>query len=1423
MYTNYYALLLGIVLYLFTPALNKVNAQTFEYEQLSLKNGLSNSKVTCILQDKKGFMWFGTYDGLNRYDGYKFLVFRHNAKNPKSLTDNLITTLFEDRDGFIWIGTKWGGLSRYDCNTGEFESWKHNPNDSNSLSTNYITCINEDKQGKLWIGTYLNGLIIFDKKKTFLRIPEGKHPGMLNNGRIKAIYKGPDGIMWIGTGNGGLNRAGYVNKTYTFEAFSDNSLLARPLFSGSVLSICKGKNSMLWLGCSNGIGLFNPENGQCKSWKDLIKSSSNYNSPKKVWSVFESKTGKIWVGTSLGLELFDPNTGTFRQIIDQSNSNSGITSIFEDKSGVIWIGTLGKGIYKWQKNSEVFVNIVYKSDKSKSLSHPLVRSVFQDNEKHLWVGTENGINEYDSNNNKIFEYPTAEIRQASRIPFRISAINEDHNGNILFFVNRRGMFSINKITKAVKNHELAPNSDSRSPKYVRALFKDNQGSYWLGSELGLSEYKFRSKEHKYWPIQDKNQIFKNVSVSTIITDKSGNFWIGTDNGLFIFDKKTHLSRILQHNPKDSNTIVNDQVRALLEDKNGFIWIGTREGVNRLDPKTGEIRHFNELPGISVFGILEDAKGLIWLSTPDGLYSFAPQKSVLRQYRSEHFEAGAIFQNSNGDFFIGGQDGLIAFNPNDIRSNDNIPPVVVTNIKILDKVILRNGNLSKLIEIELGPKDYFFSVEFAALDYTNPEKNQYAYMFEGINDNWISLGNKHEAIFSNLNPGKYTLKIKGSNSDEVWNDAGVSLNIVVLPPWWKTWWFKTICALVLVSSAIGFFYYRTQILRRQKRNLELMVQERTRNIEIQNDLLEKQKERLEEQNIQITSQRDQLVELNEKIKKDSQLRLSFFTNVSHEFRTPLTLIQGPVDKILSVWKKNDEIGNLLLLVKRNSNRLCRLVDELMDFRSIETKSDTLKLSRCNIVKFTSDVAIMFNDLAIQRSIKYKIYLESEVIEVFFDFNKLEKIIYNLISNAFKYTKNDGEIEVYTGKCQYPAHHWDLEDFTIGDPLIGCEYFEVRVKDNGIGIDQDNLELIFSDFYREPLAESTSIGSGIGLALTKELVLLHKGMITVKSRKYSGSTFIVRIPVNYHLPKENDPVPDMVYDLAYSKNQVNNFIEDIKAIKAPALQINALEKRHLLIIEDNTDLRNFMIQQFSDYYRITEASNGTEGLNFAVTVKPDLIVSDVMMPEMDGMELCNRLKNDLKTSHIPILLLTARSDAESQIQGLEIGADDYVSKPFDINILLARISNLIQSREQLRKLFSISREISAKSFTSNPQDEKFLQRALDIVKENMSDINFGAKELVDKMCVSRSLLHQKLVSLTNQSAIDFITTIRLNESVNLMEKKELTIMEISMMVGFSDPYYFSRCFKKHFGKSPKAFAEELRNKTQRISGSSIALNP
>lgn len=1446
---------LGVVCLLATQTilgLHSLHAQkrSIRFQHLTTEDGLAQNMVDCMLQDRQGFVWIGTWNGLCRYDGYSLEVFSKESSPASSLGNNFIYALYEDRFGNLWIGTA-DGVYSYIYDKGTFTQVVLDGSEKNAITSiaafNDSTILMGSKAGVLKVQV-LNELGESRLVDAYPFAPE-----VLHGSRVNTLYTDPGSHIWVGTDEGvNVITPSGVEHLKTAPANTNS------ISSNHVLKIYQSGSGEFWIGTEFGLNQYNPGTGEIRRF---FHNPSNRRSllHNTVMDIIEDHRGDLFIATLGGLSILSAGEAGFLNHRNELNSeydlnNEFINCMMRDSRNNIWIGTERGGINFYNINQNTFEHFESEVGNSNSLNNSTINSIYED-ATNIWIGTAGGgLNRYIKKTKTYVHYTFDPNDERSLSSNFVTSIFPDEVGNLWIGTWGSGL---NKLSDLKNGHFIHCQDQNTGlvSNFVSSVAQSEDGTIWVGTIGGLSR------------LTPGRNSFETVSfgfdgpevsgVGCLTFDQEGNLWVGTRTGLFLIPKASgddpapSSIREFRHDSNDPNSISGNYVISALEDSEGHMWFGTYgQGINRFSGAGDSLKfeRFTTAHGLSnniVYGMQEDDTGNLWLSTDYGLSRLNIKDGKIRNFYisdgllNNQYYWSAAYKNSHGKLYFGGMNGLDTFYPEWINDEIIQPDVVLTDLKLLNESVIPgqeyNGvavlqkNISKADVVTLSYKEKMFAIEFSSFNYQEPGLIRYAYFLEGFDDHWNYVAsNRRYASYTNLKPGKYTFKVRASASNGEFTSPPALVKIYIAPPFWDTWWFRTFVALAFAAVIFGYIRLRTYALKRQKQILEKQVKERTerinqqkealsvqavqlrnnnRELEQKKELIEGQNQRLEVQNKEILDQRDQLIELNKKLKLVSQLRLSFFTNISHEFRTPLTLIIGPLEKLLKENKVGDEVQNTLSLINRNARRLLYLINQIMDFRKIEQGRMELKVTRGNFRDFCKNVFLAFEPLSEIKQISFSFRTHSMPAEVWFDVQKLENVLYNLLSNAFKYTPAGGCIRLDVNGLTFDESRLNPEATEVaGDKTV----ISIRVTDSGLGISEENIPLIFKRFYRIHSEEALKVGgSGIGLALTKELIRTHHGEIYVSSQLGEGSVFEVQFPClrgsygSGELTEYESDVPNIQHQVEVLKNEL------LDHTKETADQGNGhafdKNKHTVLVAEDNLDLRKFMILRLQNTYNVLEAQDGEAGIQLAEKHNPDIIISDIMMPKVDGLELCASIKNNLVTSHIPVILLTAKSSVENQIEGLEIGADDYLPKPFNFELLEARIQNLVESRRKLRLLFTGSAIIDSRQLAANAKDQKFLDHAIRTVEEHMEASDFGVKEFVKLMGISRSLLHKKLTALTDHSAADFINQLRMRKAMELLKQNDLNISEVAYSVGYNDPKYFSRLFSRHYGRSPKEFLQ------------------
>ena len=1380
---------------LFTnAAANGVDNSRLRFDHLSITDGLSQVSVETIFEDHRGFMWFGTHDGLNRYDGYQFKQFRHDPQNTHSLSSSMITVIYEDSDNTLWIGTEGGGLNRYNSHTERFEHFRHDATNPNSLSHDHISAIYQDTKGVLWVGTAGGGLNQMNDDKTqFIRFKhQTSDSNSLSHNNVRAIAQDSQATLWVGTDDG-LNR--FNANTAQFDHFKHQPTNQQSLSHNAIYTILEDDAGSLWLGTyGGGLNRFDAKTQSFESFKHQA-ANANSLSDDKIWSMHQDNQGILWVGTDGGgLNRFDVDKRSFSRYTYQSTdpqslSNNGVHSIYQSKKGFLWVGTLAGGINKIDSKQQQFGHIKHQSSVPASLSQDVVMSILEDSNKTLWVGTYDGglnrsINSTDRPNDGFEHFKHNPNDPKSLANNSVWAIAQDAK-NQLWIGTNKGVDKYNPATGQF-SHYMHNEADetSLSDNWVDDILIDNQGTIWVGTRGGgLNRLDANQRRFKRFMHQPSNpHSLSAQSITSLLEDTNGNIWIGTwGGGLNKFDPNTEQFVHYRFDKNDATSLGHDIVMSIHQDTQGTLWVGTYGGgLNKFDPQTKGFARYQEKQGLAnntIYAIVDDHQGNLWLTHNQGLSKFNLKTQAFKHYdiqdglQSNEFNA-AFFRSNSGEIFFGGIHGLNRFYPETIKDDMTAPSLVFTNFFLFNQQVPVSSHSSDNSKIFTLPQaightsqlnlDYRHSLvtfEFAALDYRSPMKNQYAYKLEGLDQNWIKAdANIRRATYTNLPAGDYTLRIKASNADGYWNEQGRAIKIRVDPPWWLT---KLAYALYLMSTVciiFGIYHYRTRALVRRSNELEQRVAQRTATI----NRLMTQKERM-------------------------------FANVSHEFKTPLTLILTPLESLSLKLGMND-FERKVSMMKRNGQRLLRMIDQLLELSKLEsTQLD--KQKNYSLTKTLNRTLTEFQPLLDSKSILLNYQAGDDAVLSLIN-DSLEMVLNNLVSNAIKYTPAGGKITITT---------------TLNDKNA-----VIVVADTGMGISLENQKIVFNRFTRANETHDENIpGAGIGLALVKELIDVNQGTITLTSELNLGSTFTVTLP----LSENQDVTVETTSGLTIpTVIEVDNRADVLPTSTDPDFQTEKAQssKPLLLLIDDNAEMLILLSDILGGIYNCITARNGEQGLENAKEQLPDLVVSDIMMPGISGFDVLKHLKNDPLTNHIPVVLLTAKSGAQSRMQGWTEKADGYLEKPFNADELKLRIANLLSVRSILRHRYQ--REFTDKHAihvslveTTNLENgldaanQPFFDKTQQILENHYNDEALNVAFLADELAMSKRQLTRKMKSLLDYTPSEFIRSFRLNKATEKL-KNGFSPSEVYHQVGFTSHSYFSQCFRAHYGCIPSSYASD-----------------
>jgi ligand-binding sensor domain-containing protein/signal transduction histidine kinase/DNA-binding response OmpR family regulator len=1321
--------------------------QQITFNSLDIEDGLSQNSVLAIAQDKQGFIWLGTRAGLNKYDSYRLTVYK-SQKNTKSLISSYITALLCDSKGRLWVGTA-EGLNLYNYDGDNFSRVNLGTSAVKTESQNRINSIYEDRNGRIWVASEHDLHMILPALKGFKLVTV---PLLYKGISLRSLLEDHTGKLWIGTVNG-LYHLEEKEKRFVITRVPLARYGLSDLTNVHLLSMVEDPQRNIWLG-TGGKGLIEIKyDGSTQRYKTINSVGLADNNVRRL--LLDGK-GNLWVGTQGGvsvMSLGDKTIATYKNEPwdEHSLSQNSVHSLYKDSLGNILIGTFFGGVNSYSPYATPFTVFNNKS-RAYRLNNNVISSVIEDEKGNYWIGTEGGgVNYIDKKRGAVQYYLNDPEDKSSIGSNLVKTIYRDHQNNIWIGTHAGGLNLFNKSTgkfiRYLNDKQMTLGSE------ITCILQDHSGKLWIGTETaGLNVFHYVNNQLK--PVAEQPVIpTESKAILAVIETSQHKVWAGTRQGLYII--KGRNVKHIKTAPTGSTIIAN----CLFEQTDGSIWAGTDDNgllkFNRQGTCTANFNTNHGLADSKVLGILAHGNEL-WISTGNGLSRLNLKSKKFINYTEADGLAGNVFNNNsyyksaNGQVFFGGYKGLTTFRPNQIPVNKQAPVVRFVNLKLANKVVKAGGdegilpqNMSGTNQLSLNYNQNVFTIDFAALSFIKPGKNKYKYLLSGYDKSWQDAI-VPSATYTNVPPGNYTFYAKGANNDNIWSNSTV-LKITILPPFWKTWWAYAIYAALFIGIVILIIRYFV---------LKAMYQK----------------------NQEIT-----------------QFKLNFFTNISHEIRTHLSLILGPAERLLA--EKDNDPGDErhLLSIKNNSESLLQLVNELMDFRKAEAGRLTLHVGYYDIVPFIHAVHASFHDLALSKNITSAINTTSDAIDLYFDKEQLEKVFYNLIYNGYKFSPAGSSLSI-----------------TIKN---APEFVEIEVANFGKGISAHNIPKVFDNYYQEAGNEDKHEGYGIGLALSKSIIDLHGGSISVqsefeKSFQTNKTSFLVRLyKGKEHLKHcsflDKINVPDLIP--ADDANLDSAIIQ-------PLQSATSANKPLILVVEDNLSIRSFIKECLQRLYDVQEANNGKEGMEVAISIIPDIIITDVMMPEMDGLAFCSQIKSDERTSHIPVVMLTAKNGVQQHINGLQNGADIYLTKPFSTQLLLLQVKNILTAREltwqRLRARFkaadeSITDVAVATPVALHPVDEAFLNKITFFVEENLSDGSFGVGTLSKMAGMSQPVLLKKIKAVTGLSANDFVKNLRLKKAAGLLSANRYNVSEVAYMVGYESTKYFSREFKKHYNVNPSEY--------------------
>lgn len=1370
---NFVLILLLLSSQLFSQNQNK------EHNFVNIIEGIPKVGVSCFVQDNSGFIWIGTVGtGLYKFDGIDYTSYKFDFEDENSISSNLVQSTFIDSKKRLWVGTE-NGLNLYNKDLNQFKRIKLN-NENNYKEI--VIVIEEDSFGNILIGTDNKGLLKLNPNTfEFDKILSSDSPDI----SIQSILHTKQGKTFVGT-NIGLKEIDFIhNKLIHTRLFTDN----KKTIDAAIENLFIDNQDNLWVGFQREEGIY-----KCKLTDDrnnniISLKKLNFTS-KKIMKIIQLSDNTMMIGTEndglFHLDKEDHIIKNYKYSRKDENSllHNSIWELFIDNNDRVWLGYYNSGIAVSDHLFDKFQDIKSLPNNKNSLKIPSVTGIVKDKTGNLWISTDGGgIDVYNPKTSKIIHINKNENSVYSGLDSDyIVGLFLDSQNNLWAGSWDNGIFLLKNGSKKFINYNKTNTSNKFNSNTIRSFSEDSNGIIWMATFFeGIHSY--NPKTTKFTKHNSK-EFLKEKSLGSkimlVFVDSEDFIWVGTANGLFkIKDlgnkefKVESLKERMQKEYGDISSISN--ILYIYESSDNNIWIGTRgSGLCRYNKKEDTFTWYNKSNGLeeeNIATIIEDNDKNIWVSGNSGLTKIEVKEQKITNYTSKDgllsndYNIGASLKDENGILYFGNFKGLDFFNPNEIKKNTSIPSLHLTGFKLFNEQITpktKNTPLKKVISetqhINLSHTQSVFTIEYTGLNYTRPEKNNYAYYLDGYETSWNYVGHKRNATYTNLDQGEYIFKLKASNNDGFWNETPLELKITILPPWWKT----NIAILIYVIAFLFCIYLLNNLTQKRIKEKEIIKNERLQ--QTQND------------------------ELNKK-------KLQFFTNISHEFRTPLTLIINPIKDIINNKDLNlpQGVKNKHAIIYKNTNRLYRLINELMDLRKLEFNKMIVRAKEINLIKFTQNIASYFQEEANNKNILISVDSDIPDIPIWADQKMLEKIIFNLLSNAIKATPKGGaiNIELFSNDKLYVL------------PLLNknkpVKAIEIIISDTGSGLKKEEVEKIFERFYQVENQNKSYIGgTGIGLEVVKNFMQLHKGDIRVESKVGSGTTFRLLFPIG------NDHYDSDQIILEEEKRDTSK--EDFILIKSSKLNTISKENddttrtKTVLVVEDNVELVDYLKSELSTDYKVYTATQGKDGIKIAKEILPDVIITDVVMPEMDGFEFCKAIKLNASTSHIPLLMLTARTTIENRIEGIENGADAYMVKPFDLKLLKLRISQLITSRQLIFDKYFSAISGTENIVNSSSIDKEFIQKLLDYINDNISDSNLSVEELASQLKLSRSQLYRKIKTLTGQTVNEFIRRIRLERAKQILEAGSANISEACFNVGFSSPSYFSKCFKAHFGVLP-----------------------
>lgn len=1409
------------ILFSFLFSANLISAaENLRFEWISDKDGLSQNTVRCIMQDSQGFVWFGTINGLNRYNGREFMIMRPESSQA-SFSDSRIRSMAEDTFGYIWIRSMSNTFSCYDPRTESFINYDPDNNQYNYRNFNISS------NGDIWLWGTSKGCCRIRHANGKLQMKNFDH-AEIGKQAVSFVHEDSGNNIWISIRDGGLFRLEndsavrihpesftyvheykdklfFINnrKILPFDLKSQNfgmpemirnnrsvSMNATMLLGNGLILIAPSNENIMVFDTGNmkfipaepffhgaqviNAGFMSDNKGNKyiynrsgKLWRqmpdnhfeklDLIPSNILSAIDDERYEVFQDSRGNLWITTyGNGLFAIDPETQNIHHYTMQNSDlpTNYLLCVSEDRSGEIWVGTEFAGISKISRNNYP-VQIIFPSPDKTSNRNNAVRLIFEDSRGCFWMGTRDGyLYIYDKSFKKIRSH-----KISGGLPFTMT---EDNQGNIWLGTRGNGIMVFSPGGSDITEHYLMPNtSSSTGSNNIFDIIRDSKNRIWAASFGGGLFYRDLNKKNADFQQINMRTVNQNI-IRVIRQDHTGLIWAGTNEGINVFDPDELIEDEDKHinfrfDVNNDRTISNNEVKAIYEDSKKRIWFGTSGGglnlLMREKPlQKSWFKHYTATNGLSndvIQTILEDNEGNIWVSTEggSGISKFNPETEQFENFSFSNnkqtalFNEGSCWKNRNDEFMFGSYSGVYIFDPAKIKNDAYTPPVVITGLKINGsdiRPLQKNSPLTQSItlteEVRLKYNQNSFNIEFAVFNFQSPYLNQYTYLLEGYEKQWNPATRHNIAAYRNVPPGTYRFIVKGCNSFGVWTEKETTLTIEIMPPFWKSGWAYTLYFILIVIAV----YFTIKII--------LQINRLHTEVEVEKQLTE--------------------------------YKLRFFTNISHEFRTPLTIIRGTIESLVGMENLPAAVVKPINQMAKSSSRLLRLIDQLLEFRKLQNKGLELKVERTEAVGFFFDIYQTFKEVAEKKKINLLFESNFRQREMLLDNNKFDKITYNLLSNAMKYTPENGTIKM---RILFSEQN---------------DSMTLSVSDSGPGVPEEKRNSLFIRFAR---IDNSPGGMGVGLHLTAEMAMVHKGSVLYSDSELGGACFSVTVPLS-----DNNYTPNEIIE---SQNHAEKKPLMLESSETDISVFSSFDKKlkayKVLIIDDEADVREFVTNQLENIFTVFSAKDGMEGLEQATREQPDLIICDVMMPEVDGYEFTRKLKDDFLTSHIPVILLTAHSSEEHRLEGIEAGADAYIIKPFSTQYLITRVIKLIEQREKLHRKFTQEPGAHNHLITFTDKDKNFLLKIDNLIQENMENVEFSMDTFAQTLGMGRTNFYKKVKGITGHSPNEYLRIIRMKKAAELLASTNMNVSEVSYKVGINDPFYFSKCFKAQFGKSPSQF--------------------